>query len=149
MARAPLPPTRAPPSSATARSRTRSTVASPASVLVSATGRTLTRAAPSRPPAGPGGGGGGAGGGEQGRRRLAEAQTERGHPEGDEHGQGGQGDEQPGVAEAPQERPPQKDEGEQAHGHGAAAGHHGPPGGGHGPAYRLLAVVASDQLLPP
>src|SRR5829696_3644667 len=55
MARAPLPPTLVPPSSAAARSRTRSTVASPASVLVSATGRTLTRAVPSRRQAGPAG----------------------------------------------------------------------------------------------
>src|SRR4029453_6282422 len=146
MARAPLPPTLAPPSSAAARSRTRSTVASPASPLVSATGRTLTSPESFRCQAGPAGavaswtpstpprraaasarsvpagtstsmGGraplpppappqrvkglaGGTGLGEDGCRRLAQAQAEGGHAQGDEHRQRGQGG-QPAVADHP------------------------------------------------
>ena len=146
MARAPLPPTLAPASSAAARSRTRSRVATPASPLVSAAGRTLTRPESSRCQAGPVGAtasctpatpprraaaadrigagrdqdldrgegaaadagplqaveglAGRAGLGQDGRRRLAQAQAEGGHAEGEEHGQGGQGG-QPAVAGHP------------------------------------------------
>ena len=85
-------------------------------------------------------------------RRPVEPGADRGQQH-RQQGQGGHGrrqrDEQAGVADAAQERHREQDQGQQADGNGAAAGHHRPAGGGHGPVDGLLAVVAPAQLLPP